>query len=114
MTRTLGSVAELGKVGAVDAAFLYLQLHAAHFEALEQVSKRVEIANNLLSHVEEFEKGARALRGAVNELQSAEAALPSEPLATDEQAPSVSVSLGELEYIDGVRHQRRQHYQQSL
>ena len=100
VTRTLRSVAELGKVGAVDAAFLYLQLHAAHFEALEQVSKRVEIANNLLNHVEEFEKGARALRGAVNELQSAEAALPGEPLATDEEAPSVSVSLGELEYID--------------
>jgi hypothetical protein len=99
-TRTLGSIAELGKVGAVDAAFLYLQLHAAHFEALEQVSKRVEIANNLLNHIEEFEKGARALRGAVNELQSAEAALPGEPLATDEEAPSVSVSLGELEYIE--------------
>jgi Domain of unknown function (DUF4157) len=100
VTRTLRSVAELGKVGAVDAAFLYLQLHAAHFEALEQVSKRVEIANNLLNHVEEFEKGARALRGAVSELQSAESALPGEPLATDEEAPSVSVSLGELEYID--------------
>ena len=100
VTRTLGSVAELGKVGAVDAAFLYLQLHAAHFEALEQVSKRVEIANNLLNHVEEFEKGARALRGAVNELRSAEATLPGEPLATDEEAPSVSVSLGELEYIE--------------
>ena len=100
VTRTLRSVAELGKVGAVDAAFLYLQLHAAHFEALEQVSKRVEIANNLLNHVEEFEKGARALRGAVNELQSAEAALPGEPLATDEEAPSVSVTLAELEYID--------------
>ena len=82
VTRTLGSIAELGKVGAVDAAFLYLQLHAAHFEALEQVSKRFEIANNLLNHVEEFEKGARALRGAVDELQSAEAALPGEPLAT--------------------------------
>jgi hypothetical protein len=100
VTRTLGSVAELGKVGAVDEAFLYLQLHAAHFEALEQVSKRVEIANNLLNHVEEFEKGARALRGAVDELRSAEAALPGEPLATDEEAPSVSVSLGELEYIE--------------
>ena len=99
-TRTLGSVAELGKVGAVDAAFLYLQLHAAHFEALERVSKRVEIANNLLNHIEEFEKGARALRGAVSELQRAEAALPGEPLATDEEARSVSVSLGELEYIE--------------
>ena len=63
VTRALSSVAELGKVGAVDAAFLYLQLHAAHFEALEQVSKRVEIANNLLNYVAEFEKGARALRG---------------------------------------------------
>ena len=88
VTRTLGSVAELGKVGAVDAAFLYLQLHAAHFEALEQVSKRVEIANNLLDHVAEFEKGARALRGAVDELQRAEAALPGEPLASGEEAPS--------------------------
>ena len=45
------------------------------------MSKRFEIANNLLSHVEEFEKGARALRGAVDELQRAEAALPGEPLA---------------------------------
>ena len=101
VTRTLGSIAELGKVGAVDAAFLYLQLHAAHFEALEQVSKRVEIANNLLDHVAEFEKGARALRGAVDELQRAEAALPGEPLASGEEAPSMTVSLGELEYIEG-------------
>lgn len=101
VTRTLGSIAELGKVGAVDAAFLYLQLHAAHFEALEQVSKRVEIANNLLDHIAEFEKGARALRGAVDELQRAEAALPGEPLASGEEAPSMTVSLAELEYIEG-------------
>jgi hypothetical protein len=77
-TSVLRSVTELGKVGALDAALLYLQLHAAHFEALENVSKRVEIANDLLSHVEEFEKGARALRGTVNELQRVEAALPGE------------------------------------
>jgi hypothetical protein len=101
VTRTLRSVAELGKVGAVDAAFLYLQLHATHFEALEIVSKRVEIANNLLDHVAEFEKGARALRGAVDELQRAEATLPGEPLATDEEAGSMTVSLAELEYIEG-------------
>jgi Domain of unknown function (DUF4157) len=100
VTRALSSVAELGKVGAVDAAFLYLQLHAAHFEALEQVSKRVEIANNLLNYVAEFEQGARALRGAVDELQRAEAALPGEPLATEEEAGSMVVSLAELEYIE--------------
>jgi hypothetical protein len=94
------SVTELGKVGALDAALLYLQLHAAHFEALENVSKRVEIANDLLSHVEEFEKGARALRGAVNELQRAEAALPGEPLATGGESSSFVVSTGELEYIE--------------
>jgi hypothetical protein len=100
VTSALRSVAELGKVGALDAALLYLQLHAAHFEALENVSKRVEIANELLSHVEEFEKGARALRGAVNELQRAEAALPGEPLATGGETSSFVVSTGELEYIE--------------
>ena len=101
--RALGSVVELGKVGALDAALFYLQIHAAHFEALENVSKRVEIANNLLNHVEEFEKGARSLRTAVNALQSAEAALPAEPLATGEDAP-FAVSLGELEYVDAYAH----------
>jgi hypothetical protein len=99
-TSALRSVTELGKVGALDAALLYLQLHAAHFEALENVSKRVEIANDLLSHVEEFEKGARALRGAVNELQRVEARLPGEPLATGGETSSFVVSTGELEYIE--------------
>jgi uncharacterized protein DUF4157 len=94
------SVSELGKVGALDAALLYLQLHAAHFEALENVSKRLEIANDLLSHVEEFEKGARALRGAVNELQRAEAALPGEPLEAGGETSSFVVSTRELEYIE--------------
>ena len=62
----------------------------------------MEIANNLLNHVAEFEKGARALRGAVNELQRAEAKLPevAELLATGEESPSLVVSIGELEYID--------------
>jgi hypothetical protein len=101
--RALGSVVELGKVGALDAALFYLQIHAAHFQALENVSQRVEIANNLLSHVEEFEKGARALRDAVNALQRAEAALPGEPLATGEDTP-FAVSLGELEYVDAYAH----------
>jgi Domain of unknown function (DUF4157) len=99
-TRTLRSLPELGRVGAVNAAFIYLQLHAAHFEALEQVSRRAEIANNLLNHVAEFEQGARALRGAVDALQRAEAALPGEPLDTSEEAP-FAVSLAELEYIEG-------------
>jgi hypothetical protein len=101
--RALGSVVELGKVGALDAALFYLQIHAAHFEALENVSKRVEIANNLLNHVEEFEKGARALRTAVNALRSAEAALPGEPLATGDDA-AFAVGLGELEYVDAYAH----------
>ena len=98
--RTIGSVVELGKVGALDAALFYLQIHAAHFEALENVSKRVEVANEILSHIEEFEQGARALRGAVSELRRVEAALPNEPLATGEEAPSVVISAGELEYLE--------------
>ena len=100
--RTLGFVVELGKVGALDAALFYPQIHAVHFSALENVSKRAEIAKDLLSHVAEFEDGARHLRDAVNELQRVEAALPevAELLATGQQIPSVIVSVGELEYID--------------
>ena len=92
---------ELGKVGALDAALFYLQIHAAHFAALEAVSNKVEIAKDLLSHVAEFEDGARQLRGAVNKLQKAEAALPTvwEILPTGEQAAS-TVSLRELEHIN--------------
>jgi hypothetical protein len=102
VARTLRSVAELGKIGALDAALFYLEFHAAHFAALENVSKRVEIAKDLLNHVAEFENGARALRDAVNELQRAEAALPEvmELLETGEQIPSVIVGVSELEYID--------------
>jgi hypothetical protein len=99
---TASKLFELGRVGALDATLIYLQIHAAHFEALENVSKRVEIANNLLGYVEEFEKGAHALRSAVNELQRAEAALPdvSELLAAGE---SMAISDRELEDIDVYR-----------
>jgi len=102
MTRSLESVAELGRIGALDAALFYLQIHAAHFEALENVSKRVEVAKGLLNNVAEFENGARALRNAVNELQRAEAALPEVTtlIETGEQSASVIVSVGELEYIE--------------
>jgi hypothetical protein len=93
---------ELGKVGALDAALFYLQIHAAHFAALEAVSNTVTIAKDLLSHVAEFEDGATQLRGAVNKLQRAQAALPTiwEILPTGEQAASTIVNLGELEHIN--------------
>jgi hypothetical protein len=93
---------ELGRVGALDAAFFYLQIHAAHFAALEAVSNKVEIAKNLLSNVAEFEDGARQLRGAVNKLQGAEAALPSvwKILPTGEQAASAMISMAELERVN--------------
>jgi exonuclease VII small subunit len=98
VTRTVESVAELGKLGALDVALFYLQIHAAHFAALENVSNRVEIAKDLLNHVAEFENGARALRDAVNKLQRAEAALPE---VTELLAESVSViSVSELEYVE--------------
>jgi hypothetical protein len=93
---------ELGRVGALDAAFFYLQIHAAHFAALEAVSNKVAIANDLLSHVAEFEDGARQLRGAVDKLQGAEAGLPTvwKIVPSGDQAASVMISLGELERID--------------
>ncbi|MBV8900942.1 MAG: DUF4157 domain-containing protein [Verrucomicrobia bacterium] len=98
-TRALGSVASWGRVSPLEAAMFYLDLHAAHFAALEQVSKSVEIANDLLSRIGDFETGARKLREAVNAQRNAEADLPPEPITTDEQGPVV-VSLDELEFVD--------------
>jgi hypothetical protein len=101
ITSEIESVTELGRVGALDVALLYLQLHAAHFAALENVSKRVEIAKDLLDHVAEFENGARELRKAVNALQRAEAALPE--VTKFLETGQGFVSLGELEYIEAYR-----------
>jgi hypothetical protein len=99
---TIEPVATLGRVGVVDAALFYLQIHAAHFAALEAVSQRVEVAKNLINYVAEFEHDARALREAVNNLQTAESGLApvTELLQADEQAPSVLVTFEELENID--------------
>lgn len=59
----------------------YLDMHAAHFKALEVVSKRVEAAKDLVNRVAEFEDGARALKKAVETERSAEYDLPGYPLA---------------------------------
>jgi hypothetical protein len=99
ITSAIESVTELGKVGPLDAALFYLQIHAAHFAALENVSQRVEIAKDLLDHVTEFENGARELRKGVNALQRAEAALP-EVTKFLETGTSFAVSIDELEYIE--------------
>jgi hypothetical protein len=98
ITSAIESVTELGKVGPLDAALFYLQIHAAHFAALENVSQRVEIAKDLLDHVAEFENGARELRKGVNALQRAEAALPE--VTKFLETGQGFVSLGELEYIE--------------
>ena len=76
----------------------YLQLHQAHFAALEEVSKRVETAKDFLDHVAEFETGAGALRARVDQQQRDEFALPVEPLESDEQV-SFQVTLEELDYV---------------
>src|SRR5262249_35429580 len=70
--------------------------------ALEAVSNKVKIAEELLGHVAEFEDGARQLRGAVNKLQAAEARLPSvwQILPTGDQAASAMISLPELERVN--------------
>jgi hypothetical protein len=70
---------EMPRIAVLDAVMFYLDIHAAHFAALEKVSERVEIAKDLLSRVEEFEIGAKELSKAVEALRSAEAGLPSDP-----------------------------------
>jgi hypothetical protein len=92
----------LGKIGALDAAAFYLQIHEAHFAALEEVSKRVETAKDLLNHVAEFETGARALRERVNQQQRDEFTLPADPLDTGEQA-SFQVTLEDLNYVSAYK-----------
>jgi hypothetical protein len=94
--RTLGSVAEWGKVGPLDAAMFYLDMHAAHFKALENVSKSVETAEDLLNRVAEFENGARELRKAVTAQKIAESELPIYPL----QTKGYLVSEEELAYVN--------------
>ena len=101
VTRALSSaVAELPKVGALNAVFFYLDLHAAHFAALDYVRQRAEAAEELIAHVAEFEKSARALRGAVNDLERYEAALPGVTKILESGEQSLTISLEELEYID--------------
>jgi hypothetical protein len=81
--RSLGSVAKWGKVGPLDAATFYLDMHAAHFAALEKVSARVALAKDLLNRVSEFENGALELRKAVNTQWTAESELPNYPISTE-------------------------------
>ena len=98
VTRTLGSVAEWGKIGPLDAAMFYLQIHEADFAALEKVSERVEIAKDLLSHVAEFESGAHILRRVVDRQGIAEYELPSYPLqAPDPASPTIISPLSDDE-----------------
>jgi hypothetical protein len=94
--RTLGSVAEWGKVGPLDFALFYLQFHEGHFAALAKVSERVEIAKDLLNRVAEFESGARTLRNAVDRQALAEYELPNYPLS----ASGFLVSADELAYVN--------------
>jgi hypothetical protein len=93
----LGSLAR--KIGALDAAQLYLDMHAAHFAALEKVSERAAIAKDLLARVAEFEDGARTLRTAINEAAAAESGLPDYPLATSPTSSFV-VTQEELAYVN--------------
>jgi hypothetical protein len=95
----LGSVREWGKVGPLDAALFYLQIHEADFAALEEVSKRAEIARNLLARVDSFERGARRLQQAVETQANAEAGLPGYPLMKP-TGKNLVVSAAELQDVE--------------
>jgi hypothetical protein len=97
--RGLTSAFELGKIGALDAADFYLQLHAAHFAALEAVSEHVEVAKTLLAHIAEFESGARTLRQRVDRAWRDEAITPGDPLGQGEGA----VTIDDIETVTAVR-----------
>jgi hypothetical protein len=96
----LGSVLEWGKVGPLDAALFYLQIHEADFAALEVVSKRAEIARDLLARVDSFERGARKLKQAVEAERRAEADLPVYPLKKSTSKKDFMVSAAELEDVE--------------
>ena len=97
VTRMFASFPELPRIGALDAALFYLDIHAPHFAALEAVSESVEIAKDLLSRVDEFESGARELKQVVDNLRAAESSLPSEPLQSDSTDPRLTPE--ELTYL---------------
>ncbi len=98
--RSLGSVAKWGRVSPFDVAMLYLDLHAAHFEALSDVKKRAAVANNLLSRLDDLEKGARELSRAVAAQRRAEAELPIYPLQPDDETGQMAVTGEEMTYVE--------------
>ena len=100
--RALTSAFELDKIGALDAADFYLQLHAAHFAALEAVSQHAEVAKTLLAHLAEFESGARTLRQRVDRAWRDEATIPGDPLNQGEDAP-LTVTMDDIDTVTAVR-----------
>ena len=95
---TFSSFHGLPKIGALDAVFFYLDIHAPHFKALEAVSDAVEIAEDLLNRVDELENGARELKKVVEDLRSAEANLPGEPMPESDSADP-RLTVDELNYL---------------
>ncbi len=103
-SRSLGAVTKWGKVSPLDGAMLYLDLHAAHFVALEKVSNSAAIANDLLNRIESLERGAREMRRAVNNQRVAEGQLPGYPLQLGDVASQISVSATERAFVEKYFH----------
>jgi hypothetical protein len=100
--RAVTSAFELAKIGALDAADFYLQLHAAHFAALEAVTERAEVAKTLLANLVAFESGAHILRQRVDRARRDEGAIPGDPLDQREDAP-LTVTMDDIDTVTAVR-----------
>ena len=81
-------------------ATTYLRLNWKGISYWRDISKAAKAGQALLDRIDGLERGARALKKAVDELRIAEGKLPNYPLQTAEKAGRILVSKNELEYVE--------------
>jgi hypothetical protein len=90
-----------GRAGPFFAATTYLDLHAAHFRALEDVKRRALLAEDLLSAIDSLERGAKRLNQAEQETRAAFFELPDHPLHPTGDPAQIWTALtpDEVDYV---------------
>jgi len=99
--RALELITKSGRnAGAFNIAKTVFKLHWKGVTYWRDVAKAAGSARELLKHVDGLEKGARAFKGAADELHQADLALPNYPLQPGDKTGTLVVTPSELEYVE--------------
>jgi hypothetical protein len=94
----------LGKWGRNASPFTilstYLRLNWGGIKFWNQVRQAAAKGKKLLAYVDRLEKGAQAMKQAVDQQKDAWVQLPSYPLETGDKAPSATVTQAELDHVE--------------